>query len=161
MGDLSLATVLSKNSVICSKSDSYDDELYFIQQNFSNSVFSGETALYINMLIPNIPTKCHITCSSNYRYINIYDFKLEFHYVLEELITLGLKRGFTSFGNPIYYYDIERSICDIMARYSLNMSYCFEFIKQYQNYEYKNLNKLYYYADVLNLSDKLSCFNFL
>lgn len=161
MGDLSLATTLSKNSVICSKFDSYYDELYFIQQNFSNSIFSGETALYINMLVPNIPEKYHIACSSNYRYLCIYDFRLEFHYVLEELITLGLKRGFTPFGNPIYYYDVERSICDIIAKHNLNMPYCFDFIKQYQSYEYKNLNKLYYYADMLNISDKLSCFNFL
>lgn len=139
----------------------YYDELYAVQSLYEGSIFSMETALYINMFIPVIPKKFHLSFA--YYYKKNYKFRnhMEFYYVLDEKVNIGLKHGLTAYGHEIYYYDLERSLCDILSRDINNMYRYFDLFYQYQHYPYKDVKRLSCYADMLNLTEEIAYLGFI
>lgn len=136
----------------------YYDELYAIQSLYKGSIFSMETALYINMFIPNIPMRYHLSYPVYYKKFQKNLNQIEVYYVLDEQVNIGLKQGVTAFGHGIYYYDIERSLCDILTRDIQNIVSYFELFYQYQRYPFKDVKKLSCYAEMLNLKNEISYF---
>ncbi len=126
-----------------------NDFMYIMHLKYSNLVFSGETALFINNLSnrrePNyeatVPYGTKIQKSDS----------LSIIHTRKDTFELGVELIDTAFGNKVKCYNKERCICDLFDRPN---NYTIE-DKAYAIYTYKkkylNIDKLYDYALKLNV----------
>lgn len=128
--------------------DTMEDELYFLQLKSKNLIYSYETSAYYNGLTTRDPLVLSITTTRNNNISNIKsNYKLEFHFVSNEKLNLGLTTTKTMFGNTIQIYDKERTICDLFSKNYVGDRYVVnESLKTYLKMEDKNLTKLLKYA---------------
>ena len=91
----------------------FEDSYYVLQLKHKNVIFSHFTSLAFRGLTELIPSKIDITIiTGNYR--NDYKNYNVFYVRNEKILNLGKERIKSNFGNDIYVYDIERTVCDII-----------------------------------------------
>ena len=130
-----------------------EDEFYIHQKNNSYIIYSNETALYLHNLVDRYPNPLSVTTKSGY---HLRNEKLKVYYVKEELLDNGVIEIVSPQGNPIYVYDIERTICDIVK--NKNRIDQQVYVQGLQNYFLNgkpNLRKLSKIAKELNVQQKL------
>lgn len=133
--------------------DAVDDEFALVQMNNSKMVFSNETALYLHDMTGRYPSEFTVTTESGY---HLRDSALKVYYVKPELFGLGLVEKENYFGNKIYVYDKERTICDIIK--NRNRIETQVFLEGLQNYFLNgkpNFRKLSEYAKKLGVQRKV------
>jgi predicted transcriptional regulator of viral defense system len=130
----------------------WNDLLYKIQQKKSRLIFSHGTALFLHGYSDRDPIKYSVTLPSGYNTSQVKDDFVETFTIKSELFELGKIPFKTAFGNSIYIYDKERTICDILrSRNKLDHSIVNESLKRYVNDPAKDLNKLMHYAEALGI----------
>lgn len=130
-----------------------EDEFYIYQKNNAYIVYSNETALYLHNLTDRYPRPLCVTTKRGY---HIRNDKLKVYYVKEELLNYCVVEILSPQGNPVYVYDIERTICEIVK--NKNRIDQQVYVQGLQNYFLKgnpNLRKLAKIAKVLNIQQKL------
>lgn len=130
-----------------------DDEFYIYQKNNSYIVYSNETALYLHNLTDRFPNPLSVTTKSGY---HVRNKKLKVYYVKEEFLDNNVVILNSPQGNPIYVYDIERTICDIVK--NKNRMDPQVYIQGLQNYFLRgkpNLRKLSKISKLLNIQQKM------
>ena len=133
------------------------DPFYLIQYRSSKSIFSHSTALYLHRLSDENPRIITMTIPSGWytkllKERNFY----KFYYYKEELWELGQEEIKSPFGHLINVYDKERTICDcIIGIDEIGRDIVLEAVKEYiYNINERDINKLYEYAEKLNIKDK-------
>ena len=97
-----------------------------------------------------------VTVPSKYNSRLLKDSEYKFSYIRDELYELGKIKVKTPYGNEVYCYDIERTICDIIRdknkieRYQLT-----DALKRYMRVKVKDISKLYRYAEKFNIKDEV------
>ena len=130
-----------------------DDEFHIYQKNNSYIVYSNETALYLHNLTDRFPNPLSVTKKSGY---HVRNKKLKVYYVKEEFLDNNVVILNSPQGNPIYVYDIERTICDIVK--NKNRMDPQVYIQGLQNYFLRgkpNLRKLSKISKLLNIQQKM------
>lgn len=130
-----------------------DDEFHIYQKNNSYIVYSNETALYLHNLTDRFPNPLSVTTKSGY---HVRNKKLKVYYVKKEFLDNDVVVLNSPQGNPIYVYDIERTICDIVK--NKNRIDPQVYIQGLQNYFLKgkpNLRKLSKISKLLNIQQKM------
>ncbi|EDP11678.1 hypothetical protein DWZ83_11055 [Amedibacillus dolichus] len=130
-----------------------DDEFHIYQKNNSYIVYSNETALYLHNLTDRFPNPLSVTTKSGY---HVRNKKLKVYYVKEEFLDNNVVILNSPQGNPIYVYDIERTICDIVK--NKNRMDPQVYIQGLQNYFLRgkpNLRKLSKISKLLNIQQKM------
>ena len=62
----------------------------------------------------------------------------------------------TPYGNEVYCYDIERTICDLIRDKEKIESYQFtDAMQRYARLKNKDINKLYEYAEKFNIKEEV------
>ena len=130
-----------------------EDEFYINNLKYTNIVYSGVTAIFLNGLSNMQSPEKEVSISPG---INIP--KLEGYTIKQsrkDTFYLGITMVETPFGNKVRCYDKERCICDLCIRPD---NYDYEdrvyAINTYKN-EYLNFDKLYNYASILGVLDKV------
>ena len=130
-----------------------EDEFYINNLKYSNIVYSGDAAIFLNGLSNKQSPEKEVSIS---RGMNIP--KLEGYTIKQsrkDTFYLGITMVETPFGNKVRCYDKERCICDLFIRPD---NYDYEdriyAINTYKN-EYLNFDKLYNYARILGVLDKV------
>ena len=130
-----------------------EDEFYINNLKYTNIVYSGVTAIFLNGLSNMQSPEKEVSIS---RGMNIP--KLEGYTIKQsrkDTFYLGITMVETPFGNKVRCYDKERCICDLFIRPD---NYDYEdrvyAINTYKN-EYLNFDKLYNYASILGVLDKV------
>ena len=130
-----------------------EDEFYINNLKYSNIVYSGDAAIFLNGLSNKQSPEKEVSIS---RGMNIP--KLEGYTIKQsrkDTFYLGITMVETPFGNKVRCYDKERCICDLFIRPD---NYDYEdrvyAINTYKN-EYLNFDKLYNYASILGVLDKV------
>ena len=130
-----------------------EDEFYINNIKYTNIVYSGDTAIFLNGLSNKQSPEKEVSIS---RGMNIP--KLEGYTIKQsrkDTFYLGITMVETPFGNKVRCYDKERCICDLFIRTD---NYDYEdrvyAINTYKN-EYLNFDKLYNYARILCVLDKV------
>lgn len=136
--------------------DVWDDFLFNFQQKKTRLIYSHETALYLHGLSDRDPIKYAATVPTGYNTTQIKNNRLKFYTIKNDLFSMGKTTCQTIYGNEIYVYDKERTICDIVrSRHKLDKDIVLEGIKRYVKDSNKNLNKLMTYAELFNVKNIL------
>jgi len=133
-----------------------EDIYYVFQYKCPKAIFSHETALYFHDLTDRTPIELMVTVPSKYNSRLLKDSKYNFSYIKEELYELGKIKIKTQYGNEIYCYDIERTICDIIRDKRKIETYQFtDALKRYMKLKIKDISKLYKYAEQFNIKEEV------
>lgn len=89
------------------------DELYFFQLQNKACIYSYQTALYLHKLTDRLPFTNEVTVKQGYNAWRIKDYTIV-HQVKKEWYEFGKTEIKTDMGNPVYAYDMERTICDLV-----------------------------------------------
>jgi len=134
--------------------NNFEDSYYIFQYQCSKAVFSHETALYFHDLTDRTPIKIMATIPSGYNTKFIKNKDYEFSYLKSELYEIGKIKVKTPYGNEVYCYDIERTICDLIRNKEKIESYQFaDALQRYAKLKDKNILKLYEYAEKFNIRE--------
>lgn len=129
-----------------------EDEYYIIQRRYSNVVFSYNTAFHILNLTNRTPIEIDITTIRSNNIKGHYNV----HYVTEDKFDIGKIEVISPFGNKIYVYNAERSICDMLKSNDFELELQNRILNEYFHSENKNLDQLIEYSKVFNIYDKVN-----
>ena len=130
-----------------------EDEFFLNQNNNSFIIYSNETALYLHNLTDRYPNPLSVTTKSGY---HLRNKKLKLYYVKEELLYHNVIEIISPQGNPVYVYDIERTICDIVKNKNrIDQQVYIQGLQKYFLEGKPNLRKLSKLAKMLNIQQKM------
>ncbi len=136
--------------------DAYPDEMYLLQLRYPKAVFSHETALYLHDLSEREPVPLSVTVPSSYNVASLLDSGARIYYTKQGWHDLGVDVMESPEGNPIYVYDIDRTICDTIRRRSAMDTSSFNYaMRGYIGSKKKDLNRLGRYAAVMNMDGRV------
>ncbi len=134
-----------------------EDDYYMAQYRCKSGVFSHETALFFHELIDRTPFQIMMTIPSGYNTRLLKDKeKYKFFYVTKKLHELGRIQIKTPYGNAVFVYDRERTICDTLKKKAqLDTDLVLEAVKRYMKSPSADFVKLLYYAELFNIRQEV------
>ena len=126
---------------------SIDDEMFNFQVRYKSSIYSHETALYLQDLTDRTPLSYSISVPVGYHSISLNEGGHKIFYVNRELFALGFILMKSPHGNEIRTTNLERTICDVLrSRNQIDVQFVNEALKKYVVHKDKNIDQLYNYA---------------
>ena len=136
--------------------DAWTDTMYLLHLRCKQAVFSHESALFFHDLTDREPTSYSITVKTGYNPTNLQADGVKVYTIKKELHNIGLRTMNTIFGNLVFVYDVERTICDLIrSRNEIEMQTYQQAIKQYVMCKNKDLRKLIHYASMFHVEKLL------
>ena len=132
-----------------------EDEYYLSQYRCKKGIFSHETALYFHELADRTPFQIMITIPSGYNTRLLKEKnKYKFFYVAKNLHTIGKITMKTPYGNEVYVYDKERTICDCLKKKEqLDSDLVNDAVRRYLKTPGSDYAKLIKYAELFNIKE--------
>ncbi len=146
-----LSKLVEENRIIRAERGVYvlssikNDELYILSKRYKNIIYSHETSLFLLDKIPNKPIAISVTVMSGSNTSTYTNKGLKVYSIKKELLYCGVIRIATKYGNEVYCYDYERTICDLIrSRKRINNDALIKLIAGYvsSNDQYDNKNLL-------------------
>lgn len=136
-------------------SNQMEDEYYLSQYRCKKGIFSHETALYFHELADRTPFQIMITIPSGYNTRLLKEKnKYKFFYVAKNLHTIGKITMKTPYGNEVYVYDKERTICDCLKKKEqLDSGLVNDAVRRYLKTPGSDYAKLTKYAELFNIKE--------
>lgn len=132
------------------------DDMYTLMLRSDKIIFSHDTALFLNGLSERTPFMHTVTLPSNAALPNSLKDECNCFYVKPELHGVGVIERYTTLGNLVRCYNIERTICDFLrCRKRCDEEMVISAIKNYANYDGKDLNLLSVYANQFKVVKEL------
>lgn len=128
-----------------------EDAYYTLHLRYPKVIFSRFTALSFYGLTEVIPYIFELTTDYHYHVDDIDD---KYHIIRcdKDNINLGLITIETSLGHPVYAYDRERCICDIIKyRNKLDLEQVKKSVRMYVKDKDKNIENLIKYSKILGI----------
>ena len=136
--------------------DEFIDKMFIAQLRRPKIVYSHGTALFLNNLTDRDPLSYTVTVPTGYNPSNLQKDGFRVFNIKRDLHRVGLTKQKTIFGNPVWVYDVERTICDCLRnRNQLEPGLCGEALKRYLTRKEKNLNRLTQMADMFSVGKLL------
>lgn len=140
--------------IYISKGGDYDG-YYFFQYKFKMTIFSYETALYLQGLTDKIPQVKEVSVPYSYK-INNVPKNVKLYYLKNEIADMGAIEVKTIYQNKVRAYNIERIICDIIQnKNNINPETYAKTIREYASSKYFDINKLFIYAHKMGIAEKV------
>jgi predicted transcriptional regulator of viral defense system len=134
------------------KPGSWDDFLFEFQKKKKRVIYSHDTALYLHGLSDRDPIIYSVTVPTGYNTSQINSQRIISYTIKKDLFDLGKMILKTNFGNEVFVYDKERTLCDVVrSRSKLDKQIVNDALKMYVNDKSRNLNKLMQYAEALGI----------
>jgi predicted transcriptional regulator of viral defense system len=128
----------------------YDDD-YFFQYRFKKTIYSYETALFLQGLTDRLPLVKDVSVPYNYKFNDLRP-NINVYYVNKNIFELGSIKIKTMYGNFIRVYSFERILCDFIAhKDKIDIEIYLKAIKSYQRYDNRDLNKLFEIAQKMKI----------
>jgi predicted transcriptional regulator of viral defense system len=136
--------------------ETFNDEMYVIQQKNTRVIYSHETALYLHDLSDRDPLEYTVTVPYGYNNHSLKEENIKVHTVKKELHLLGVMEKETIYSRKIKVYNKERTICDILKdRNNMDIAMVNEAIRKYLTGKDKDIHLLLDYGDKLRISSVL------
>lgn len=136
--------------------DTWEDELFILQRQYSNIIFSGETALYLHELIDREYNEISISVKARFSGTRLREKGIIISREKDSIFGMGATSVVTNFGNKVIVYDRERSICDLIKnRKKVEVQNYQTAIKTYMRSRKKDLSLLVKYAERMKLRDEV------
>lgn len=134
----------------------WPDEMYLLQAQIPQVVYSHETALYLHGLEEREPVPLTVTVEGKYNSQTLARKGVHVIYVKKEWYELGLCDMISPGGHKIVAYDMERTICDIIRKRSEMDAAVFNYaLIEYMRCKEKNLSRLMVYAEKMRLEKRI------
>lgn len=134
--------------------DAFEDRLYRLQQRCSSSIYSHETALFLNGLSDREPIVTMMTVQSGYNPHRLIDEPIKLFYIKRELHDLGDTTMTTAFGREVRCYDRERTLCDMVrSRSRMDQALTNAAYKFYLRSKEKNIPLMMRYSTKLGIQN--------
>lgn len=137
------------------KPDGWVDEYFLLQNRYKQGVFSHGTSLYLLGYSERVPQVFYMTFPNKYNCESTKKENVIVKRVIEENYRIGLTKTKTPFGNEVFVYDLERSICDMFKGNKEDIQIAQYAIKKYLSSNEKDINKLMKYAKILRVEKKI------
>ncbi len=132
------------------------DEFVILQSKSKNAIYSNTTALYLHGFSNRIPIKYDITINNGYNGSLQKEDNVNLFYTKRELLRLGVIDYKLNSGNIIRVYDLDKTICDIIKnKKKIDAEIFNKAIREYFYSKKKNTLKLYEYAKMMNIYNKV------
>lgn len=136
--------------------DTWEDELYILQNRYPRVVFSGETALYLHGLIDREYSEINVTVPAGFNRTRLSRGGVRIHQDRQERYELGITEQETNFGNKVRLYDKERCICDLVrGKKNMEVQQFQTAMKTYMRDPSKELSRLMKYAEKFKIREEL------
>jgi hypothetical protein len=136
--------------------ETWEDEMYFLQYQYSKGVFSNDTALYLHGMRDRTPISYTLTFPYGYNAPSLRKQNVKIKHVTCETYKLGIIEMPSPCGNPLKVYDIERTLCDIVkGNNSCDIQIANQAMKTYATSKTKDIAKLMNYAEKLKVKPKI------
>lgn len=137
--------------------DTWADRLYILQYSNPKIIFSGETALYLNMLMEREYSDIVVSVPEGHNGSRLRERGVIVHQERESVFGLGEIEIKTNYGNTVRAYNSERCICDMVrSRSKYEVQTYQTAMKSYMKRKDKDLSKLSQYADKLGIRDEIN-----
>lgn len=134
------------------------DEYYLFQLKHKNIVFSYNTALYFQNMTERTPSKMDVTTKRNTN-LTSYKDKINLYRVNENILDLGKTKIITPFGNSVYAYNLERTVCDIINnKTNIDIETANKAIRNCIKSKEFNANKMFEYAKKMKIYEKIKSY---
>lgn len=138
------------------KKDTLLDDFVVLQSKSKYAIYSNATALYFYGLSNRIPIKYDITVKSGYKGSLQKEENVNLFYTKKELLGIGVINYKLDSGNIIRVYDLDKTICDIIKnKKKIDAEIFNKAIREYFYSKKKNTLKLYEYAKMMGIYDKV------
>ena len=136
--------------------DEFIDKMFIAQLRRPKMVYSHGTALFLHHLTDRDPLSYTVTVPTGYNPSNLQKDGFRVFNIKRDLHRIGLTKQKTIYGNPVWVYDMERTICDCLrSRNQLEPGLCSEALKRYLTRKEKNLIDLSQMADIFSVGKLL------
>ena len=133
--------------------EAFFDKMYVMQKRLSKIIYSHETALFLHDLTDRDPIQYAATVPTGYEVKRLKEENVKVFYIKGELHELGATTMATVFGNNVFTYNPERTICDcVRSRNQMDISVVTEAIKLYTKLQNKDLNLLMSMAEKFKIA---------
>ena len=137
------------------KSDAWEDDFYLLQQKYKKGIYSHDTALYLLGYSDRTPINYTMTFPQGYNCKSLKDECLIVKHTIYKNYALGVIEIDSPCKNPIYIYNLERTLCDILRGSGSDIQIVNQAMKQYAFSKDKNIFKLMQYAEQLHVKNKV------
>lgn len=137
------------------QSCTWEDDFYLLQRKYSRGIYSHDTALYLLGYSDRTPTKYVMTFPKGYNAPSLKQENLMVKRVIPENYEFGRIEIESPSGNPIWVYDLERTLCDTLRGSGSDIQLVGEAMKRYASSKDRNIHKLMQYADKLRVKPKV------
>ena len=136
--------------------EAWEDEMFFLQYNFSKGVFSNGTALYLHGMSDRTPLVYMLTFPQGYNAAGLKKHNAKAKYVMQAVYEVGITEKPSPSGNPLRVYDVERTLCDIVkGNNTCDIQLVNHAMKAYVESGNKDMAKLVAYAELLCVKPKV------
>lgn len=137
------------------RNNSWEDDLYLLQQKYKRGIYSHDTALYLLGYSDRTPTTYTMTFPKGYNTPSLKDENINIVRAIEDNYNVGIIEILSPSGNKIKVYDLERTLCDILRGKGSDIQIVNAAMKKYASSKNKDINKLMEYADKLRVKPKM------
>ncbi|MCR4998521.1 MAG: abortive phage infection protein [Lachnospiraceae bacterium] len=136
--------------------ETWPDELFILNRAYPNIIFSGETALYLHLLVDREYSEITVSVPSNFSGQRLRDKGVIVHREREAIYGLGKTQIETNYGHLVNVYDMERSICDMVKNRQIYDVQTYQTaLKEFFRKGNVDYSKLLEYADRLNIKQDI------
>lgn len=144
------------HGIYCSP-DVWKDGLYLLQLRCPKTIFSHDTALFLLDMTDQEPLQYTVTVKSGYNATHLREDGVKVFSIKKDFFELGISKAKTPFGNEVFIYNPERTVCDmIRSRSQIEIQIFQDAMKQYIRRKDNNLHLLMEYAKKLRVNHMLS-----
>ncbi len=139
--------------------ETWDDEMFNLQNRFKRGIYSRETALFLWNLTDRTPNQYHMTFPKNYNLTKPKKAGINCAQCNDELYDLGVVEVSTPGGNTVRAYSIERTLCDILrTHHRMDVQIVADAYKQYVTQIDRDIPRLSEYARLLSVEKRLRAY---
>lgn len=138
------------------KSDAWEDDFYLLQLKYGKGIYSHDTALYLLGYSDRAPARYTMTFPQGYNAPSLKRENVSVRRAIPSLYPLGAVEINSPSGNPIYVYDLERTLCDIVRGSGGDIQLVNAAMRRYASDKNRDIHKLMRYADELHVKTKIA-----
>ena len=136
--------------------ETWPDELFILCRAYPKAIFSGETALYLHLLVDREYSNITVSVPANFSGQRLRDKGIIVHKERDSLYGLGKTQIETNYGHVVSVYNMERSICDMVKNRKFYDVQTYQTaLKEFFRKENVDYSKLLEYATALNIKQDI------
>ena len=140
---------------VYARSDTWEDELYLLQNKYKKGIYSHDTALYLLGYSDRTPAKYIMTFPQGYNSPSLKQECVVVKRALMDYYSFGIIELSSPCGNTIHLYNLERTLCDILRGRGSDIQIIIPAMRRYISSQAKDINKLMQYAEQLHVRSKV------